>query len=266
QVQRRAPAQDDHMSHMAAGDMAPQAVAAGVSQGDLKYPASANNGPARIKASPRHAEWVRVAWSPGSKDSLMAYVVYPSTNRGKPPVVVVVHEIFGLQTWVRAVADQAAAEGFIAIAPDLISKIRGGPTTDELPGDSASKLIRNVTVADKNAGIDAVAKYAMSLPSADQKYAVIGYCWGGTTVWQHSINQGIPGFSGGVAFYGLPYMTPNTPENPSVPMRDSMVKIQKPVMMLSGSKDARITAGMPSVEQMMKDLGKDYVGKNYDGA
>src|SRR5205823_5892898 len=119
---------------------------------------------------------------------------------------------------------------------------------------------------DKNTGIDAVAKYAMSLPSADQKYAVIGYCWGGTTVWQHAINQGIPGFSGGVAFYGLPYMTQASAENPSVPMRDSMVKIQKPVMLLSGSKDARITAGMPSVESMMKDLGKDYVGKNYEGA
>ena len=265
QLQNRAP--DEHMAHMAAGDMATPAIHATGAQGDLKYPASANNAAARLKASPRHGEWVKVAWTPGSSDSLMAYIVYPSTTRAKTPVVVVVHEIFGLQTWVRAVADQAAADGFIAIAPDLISRIRGGPTTEELPGDSAQKLIRGVTVADKNNGIDAVARYAMAQPSADQKYAVIGYCWGGTTVWQHAVNGGINGFSGGVAFYGaFPYMTAASPENPSVPVKDSMNKINKPVMLLSGSKDARIGASMPSIEAMMKDLHKDYFGKNYDGA
>ncbi|HEX3867822.1 MAG TPA: dienelactone hydrolase family protein [Gemmatimonadaceae bacterium] len=216
--------------------------------------------------SPRHAEWVKIAWQPGSKDSLMAWIVYPSTSRPKTPVVVVVHEIFGLQTWVRGVADQVAAEGFIAIAPDLISRVRGGPTTDELPGDSASKLIRGVSAAERNMGIDAAAQFAMSQPSADQRYAVIGYCWGGQTVWMHAINEGVRGFSGGVAFYGLPYMTPASPENPSVPVKDSLMKIQKPVMLLSGSKDARISAGMPAVEEMMKTLGKDYFGKNYEGA
>jgi carboxymethylenebutenolidase len=106
----------------------------------------------------------------------------------------------------------------------------------------------------------------MSQPSADQKYAVIGYCWGGSTVWTHAINGGIKGFSGGVGFYGLPYMTPAAPGTPSVPIADSLKKITKPVMLLSGSKDARITAGMPAVDSTMKALGKDYYGKNYDGA
>ena len=75
----------------------------------------------------------------------MAWVVYPSTSRAKSPVVVVVHEIFGLQTWVRGVADQVAADGFIAIAPDLLSRVRGGPSTEELSGDSARKLIQGVS-------------------------------------------------------------------------------------------------------------------------
>src|SRR5215471_4127565 len=155
----RPPAMDDHMAHMSAADMAAPRTGAAVSasQGELSLPPSANTAPARLKASNRHAEWVKIAWEPGSKDSLMAYVVYPSTTRAKTPVVVVVHEIFGLSTWVRGVADQVAAEGFIAIAPDLVSKARGGPSTVELPDTTAQRLIRGVTVADKNNGIDAAA-------------------------------------------------------------------------------------------------------------
>ena len=62
-------------------------------------------------------------------------------------MVVVVHEIFGLSTWVRGVADQVAADGFIAIAPDFLSRLRGGPTSVELPGDSARKLIATLNAA-----------------------------------------------------------------------------------------------------------------------
>lgn len=258
---KKAPPQDEHMAHMAAGDVAAPAASSGVAnQGDPKLPPSANTAPARLAASPRHSEWVKVAWTPGSKDSLMAFIVYPSTTRAKTPVVVVVHEIFGLQTWVRGVADQVAAEGFIAIAPDLLSRVRGGPSTFEMPGDSARKIIGGVSTTERNIGIAAAANYAMSQVSAAPKYAVIGYCWGGSTVWGHAVNGGTTGFSGGVGFYGLPYM------DGAVPNRDSLAKIHTPVMLLSGSKDARITAGMPAVDSMMKALGKSYVGKNYDGA
>jgi carboxymethylenebutenolidase len=262
-------ASDDHMAHMSAGDVAGPALAsgaAGVSQGDPKLPPSDVAAPARLKASPRHAEWVKIAWEPGSTDSLMAFIVYPTTTRAKTPVVVVVHEIYGLSTWIRGVADQVAAEGFIAIAPDLNSRVRGGPSTDELSRDSASKLIRGVNAAERNRGVNAAATFAMAQASAAPKYAVIGYCWGGQTVFFHAINGGTKGFSGGVAFYGLPYMTPATPEAPSVPVRDSLMKIKMPVMLLSGTKDARIGAAMPGLDSMMKALGKDYWSKNYEGA
>jgi carboxymethylenebutenolidase len=194
----------------------------------------------------------------------MAWIVYPSTSNPRTPVVVVVHEIFGLSTWVRGVADQVAAEGFIAIAPDLESRVRGGPSTVEMTGDSARKLIGGVNAAERNRGITAVANYAMSQPSAAQRYAVIGYCWGGQTVFMHAVNGGQKGLAGGVAFYGLPYMMPNT--NPAVPNGDSLAKIKVPVMLLSGSKDARIGAAMPAVDSAMKALGKNYSGTNYDGA
>ena len=256
----RQPPADEHMAHMSAGDMATPAAGMSTNQGDPKLPPSNLQAPARLAASPRHAEWVKIAWEPGSKDSLMAFVVYPATSNAKTPVVVVVHEIFGLSTWVRGVADQVAADGFIAVAPDLLSRVRGGPSTVELSGDSARKLIQGVDAAERNRGITAAARYVMAQPSAAQRYAVIGYCWGGSTTWMYTINGGLPGFSGGVAYYGLPYM------NGAVPNRDSLAKIKTPIMLLSGAADARIGAAMPGVDSAMKALGKSYLGINYQGA
>jgi carboxymethylenebutenolidase len=76
----------------------------------------------------------------------------------------------------------------------------------------------------------------------------------------HAVNGGVAGFSGGVAYYGLPYM------NGATPIRDSLAKIKAPVMLFNGSKDPRISAAMPAVDSAMKALGKDYVGTNYQGA
>src|SRR5258708_23584564 len=256
------------MAHMSTVDLrAPVRATVTVreSQSPPGLPPSNSQAAARLAASPRHAEWVKLAWEPGSPDSLMAWVVYPVTSSAKTPVVVVVHEIFGLSTWVRGVADQVAAEGFIAIAPDLNSRVRGGPSTAELSGDSARKIISGVTADERNRGIAAVASYAMAQPSADRKYAVIGYCWGGQTVFFHVINGGVSGFAGGVAFYGLPYMTPAAPGAVSTPIPDSLAKIKTPVMLLNGSQDARIASAMPGLDSTMRALHKDYLGKNYEG-
>jgi carboxymethylenebutenolidase len=270
-----ASATDDHMSHMSPADRIAPATArssgANLQQGTPGLPPSALTAEARIAASPRHAEWVKIAWEPGSTDSLMAWIVYPSTSR-KAPVVVVVHEIFGLSTWVRGVADQVAADGFIAIAPDFLSRVRGGPSADELKSDTAVKLIRGVNAAERNKAIIAAANFAMMQPAATQKYGVIGYCWGGQTTFFHAINGGVKGFSGGVAFYGLPYTSGGAPATattaavPATIISDSLVKINVPVMLLNGSKDARISAAMPQLDSMMKALGKNYSATNYEGA
>ncbi len=258
----RPAAADDHLSHMSAADLAAPTISVSREQGAQNLPASANTAAARLAASPRHGEWAKIAWSAGSPDSLMAWVVFPSTARPQTPVVVVVHEIFGLSSWVRSVADQVAADGFIAIAPDLNSRVRGGPSTAELSSDSARRIISGVDAAERNRGVIAAANYAMALPSAAPRYAVIGYCWGGQTVFMHAVNGGTRGFSGGVAYYGLPYMSGTTP----TPNRDSLAKIAMPVMLLNGTKDARIAAAMPAIDSIMKSLSKNYSGKNYEGA
>src|SRR3954465_10908326 len=98
----------------------------------------------------------------------MAWIVYPSTTNAKTPVVVVVHEIFGLSTWVRGVADQLAADGFIAVAPDLLTmkNLPSGP--DSLVARVATDSIRTLSPDWIQKQLDAVAQYGMSLPSAER--------------------------------------------------------------------------------------------------
>lgn len=245
---------EDHSAHMAAS------ASTGVAQqGSSALPASNNAAAARISASTRRAGWITVQ-DPESKKMIQAWIVYPSNTRAKAPVVVVVHDINGLSAWARAVADQAASEGFIAVSPDFASIARGGGSPVELPRDSANKLLSPLPSAERNRIIGATAAFAMALPEAEHRYGVIGYCWGGGTVFMHAVNGGVAGFSGGVAYYGLPYM------NGATPVRDSLVKIKVPVMLFNGAKDARIGAAMPAVDSAMKTLGKNYVGTNYQGA
>ena len=221
-------------------------------QGTAGIPAGAADAAARLSVSTRHGEWVKIAWESGSSDSLMAWVVYPETNN-KAPVVVVIHEIFGLSTWVRGVADQLAADGFIAVAPDLLSRLRGGPSADELRSDSATKLIRSVSVAEMNSGVYAAAQYGLALPAARKKYGVVGYCWGGSATFNHAVFNSRQ-FGGGVVYYG------------TSTARDSMPRIKAPVLGLYGGNDARVNATIGPADSTMRALKKSYVYSIFEGA
>jgi carboxymethylenebutenolidase len=204
-------------------------------------PAGAADVEARIKASPRHAEWATIKTGP--TDSVIAWVVYPE-RRDKAPVVVVVHEIFGLSTWVRGVADQLAADGFIAIAPDLLTMKRGGNLTSEWAGDSARAAIRTLKPDDVQRDISAVARYGMALPAATLKYGVVGYCWGGSTVFAHAVAA--PDVDAVVVYYG------------TSPPNEQLASVKAPVLGLYGGDDARVNATIAPAESALKALGKSY--------
>lgn len=204
-------------------------------------PAGATDAEARIKASPRHGEWATIKTSPS--DSVIAWVVYPE-RRDKAPVVVVVHEIFGLSTWVRAVADQLAADGFIAIAPDLLTMKRSGNLTSEWSRDSATAAIRTLDAKNVQRDVSAVARYAMALPAATQKYGVVGYCWGGSTVFAHAVASS--DVDAVVVYYG------------GSPPSDQLKSITAPVLGLYGGEDARVNATIAPADSAMKALGKSY--------
>jgi carboxymethylenebutenolidase len=207
---------------------------------------------ARLQSSPRHAEWVMIATAPGSKDSIAAWVVYPEVKKNAP-VVVVIHEIFGLSGWVRGVADQLAADGYIAIAPDLLSIERGGATTDSLAWDTARTLIRNVTPEKMNAMVAAVGRYGMALPAAAKMYGVVGYCWGGTASFNHAVFNA-PGMKAAVVYYG------------SSPAAAEIAKVKVPVLGLYGENDQRVNATIPLADSTMRAIKGTFVSKVYLGA
>lgn len=207
---------------------------------------------ARLQSSPRHAEWAMIATAPGSKDSIAAWVVYPEVKRNAP-VVVVIHEIFGLTGWVRGVADQLAADGYIAIAPDLLSVERGGATTDSLAWDTARNLIRNVTPEKMNAMVAAVGRYGMALPAAAKMYGVVGYCWGGTASFNHAVFNA-PGMKAAVVYYG------------SSPAAAEIAKVKVPVLGLYGENDQRVNATIPMADSTMRAIKGTFVSKVYPGA
>jgi carboxymethylenebutenolidase len=207
---------------------------------------------ARLQSSPRHAEWVMIATAPGSKDSIAAWVVYPEVKKNAP-VVVVIHEIFGLSGWVRGVADQLAADGYIAIAPDLLSIERGGATTDSLAWDTARTLIRNVTPEKMNAMVAAVGRYGMALPAAAKMYGVVGYCWGGTASFNHAVFNA-PGMKAAVVYYG------------SSPAAAEIAKVTVPVLGLYGENDQRVNATIPLADSTMRAIKGTFVSKVYPGA
>lgn len=241
---------DDHSTHAMPAALAAR-PGSRQAQEDRIAP-GALDAAARLQASTRHAEWAMIPTVPGSKDSIAAFVVFPE-RRDKAPVVVVVHEIFGLSTWVRSVADQLAADGFIAIAPDLLSIERGGATTDSLPYDQARAMIRNVTPDKMNAMVAAVGRYGTSLPAASKKYGVVGYCWGGSAAFNHAVFNA-PGMSASVAYYG------------GAPVATEVAKIKIPVLGLYGENDQRVNATIAATDSTMKAIGGNYVSRIFPGA
>ena len=173
-------------------------------------------------------------------DSVRAWVVYPQRST-KAPVVIVVHEIFGLTTWIRAVADQLAADGFIAIAPDLLTGKLPPNLSDSALTAQGPAVIRTLDAEDVQRKIDAVAQYGMSLPAATKKYGIVGYCWGGGVSFAHAAHAGTsPTFGASVVYYGTP------PKD--------LTPVRAPVLGLYGGKDQGIPVA--SVEQMREALKK----------
>lgn len=219
---------------------------------EAAIPPGAAEAKAALDKSPRHGEWVDVV---GPNGKIKCFVVYPE-RKEKAPVVIVIHEIFGLSDWVRGVADQLAADGFIAIAPDLLTgKGPNGGGTEEMV---AAK--QNVTAAvmglkaDEVAGaLSAIREYGIKLPAASGKSATIGFCWGGSTSFNYAIAQ--PELNAAVVYYGT---------NPSDPAK--LEKIKAPILGCYGSDDARVVSTIAPADEQMKKLGKPYAHHEYEGA
>src|ERR1700736_354106 len=203
----------------------------------------------QLAKSSRHSEWVTVKHDGRSEET---FVVYPE-SKGKTPVVLIIHEIFGMTDWVQDLADQVAAAGYIAVAPDLLSGMgpNGGRSSDFAEGktmEAVSHLNPDQVTADLNAAAD----YALKLPASNGKIFVGGSCWGGSQTVRFATNRA--DLAAAFVFYGGP------------PDKDAMVRIKAPVYGFYGGNDARIGATIPDTIPQMKAAGKTYDPVTYDGA
>jgi carboxymethylenebutenolidase len=235
-------ADEEHAAH--APDTHTTVAGERVQPDDAGLPAGSQSVASRLAASPRHGEYVMIPRAAGSADSLRAWVVYPQ-RRDKAPVVVVLHEIFGLSTWIRGVADQLAAEGYIAVAPDLISGKYTVAPGDTIAQSQASALIRTLVADSVQRDIAVAAAYGMSLPSAQQRFGVIGFCWGGSTSFATAARAHAK-LRGSVVYYG------------GAPAPSELANVKSPVLGLYGENDARVNAGVPAADSVMKALKKEF--------
>jgi carboxymethylenebutenolidase len=204
---------------------------------------------AQLGKSPRHSEWVTVKHGDRSVET---FVAYPESKE-KRPVVLVIHEIFGMTDWVEDLADQVAAAGYIAVAPDLLSGMGpdGGRSSSFAEGktmEAVSHLNPDQVTADLNAAAD----YGLKLPAANGKLFVGGFCWGGGQSFRFATNRS--DLSAAFVFYGPP------------PDKDAMARIKAPVYGFYAGEDARIGATVPGTLDAMKSAGKPYEPVTYDGA
>jgi len=202
----------------------------------------------RLEASPRHHEYVPLKH--GNR-TVQAFVVYPEVKT-KAPVVILIHEIFGLSDWAKEMADELAGQGFIVIAPDLLTGFgpNGGGSSEFSSQDATVKAVSGLDPDVVTADLDAAADYGKHLPAADGKIAVAGFCWGGGKSFAFATHR--KDLSAAFVFYG--------------PGPADVSTITAPVYGFYAGNDARIGATVPATTAAMKAAGKKYEPVTYEGA
>jgi carboxymethylenebutenolidase len=202
----------------------------------------------RLEASPRHREYVPLKH--GDR-TVQALVVYPEV-KGKATVVVLIHEIFGLSDWAKEMADELAGQGFIVIAPDLLTGFgpNGGGSSAFAGQDDTVKAVSGLDPNGVLADLDAAADYGKKLPAANGKIAVAGFCWGGSKSFAFAAHR--KGLSAAFVFYGTGPADVST--------------VTAPVYGFYAGNDARVGATIAATTDAMKAAGKFYEPVTYDGA
>ena len=202
----------------------------------------------QLNKSPRHSEWVDLKHD---GRTVKAFIVYPEVKT-KAPAVLVIHEIFGLTDWAKNLADELAAAGYIAIAPDLLSA--PGKDTQSYPDQGAAiKAVSALQASQIFPDLDAAADYVTKLPAANGTLAVCGFCWGGG--WAFGYANHNSKLKASYVFYGIGPKEKSEAE-----------KIQCPVYGFYAEDDARVGATIARTKEIMSSLGKNYQAVTYPGA
>jgi len=205
----------------------------------------------QLEESPRHHEWVEV--TDGDR-TIHNFVVYPEVSENAMAVIVI-HENRGLTDWVRSFADQLAAEGYIAIAPDLLSNFDEDhqKTSDFESSDAARNALYELDQDRITQDLKAVQDYVTQLPAANGNVVVAGFCWGGSQTFRYATNA--DGLSAALVFYG------------SAPTDGEQIsQISTPVYGFYGGNDQRINSTIPETSELMQEYDKEYIYNIYESA
>jgi carboxymethylenebutenolidase len=204
----------------------------------------------QLESSPRHQEWQII--NNGDKE-IHSFIVYPEVSE-KATVVIVIHENRGLTDWVRSFADQLAAEGYIAIAPDLLSDFSENfkKTSDFPVSDDARAAIYELKPDQVDKDLLAIQAYGQELSASNGKTAVIGFCWGGSTTFRFATKAFE--LEAAMVFYGT------GPKEQA-----DYTTIETPVYGFYGENDERVNSTIPDSKKMMEIVGKSYEYAIYDG-
>jgi carboxymethylenebutenolidase len=236
---------EDHSAHMMMA-MAQQPTAngpRGYPVGKLPdLPAGTFSATSTLLHSTLRKEFVNL---PVGDVNLHVWVEYPM-GAGKAPVVIVMQHGPGMDDWQRALADQLALQGFIAVAADLYSGLGpNGGNWDSFEGiDAALRAAGKLTPEEAIRRYKAAYDYGTKLPRASGKVATVGFCAGGTYSFRFAGE--VPEIDAAVVFYG------------TQPDANIMAKIKAPVLGFYGEDDARVTSTVESTVAAMKQLGKSY--------
>src|SRR5213083_1192008 len=182
-----------------------------------------------------HTEYVKI---PSGRDTITAYLAYPE-RKDPGPAVVVIHEIFGMSDFIRQTAEQLAKDGFVAIAPDLLSRRGGTPAS----GDSARKLIAQLDTDTLTKDLDATVAYVKRLKAVrPDRVGVIGFCWGGGQRFRYATNN--PSLRAFVVCYG------------PGPEAMAIARIRAKGLGVYAENDARIDAGLAEVDAAVRKIGR----------
>lgn len=205
----------------------------------------------KVDKSPRHLEYVSIK---NGTRTVKAFVAYPEV-KDKASAVIVIHEIFGLSDWIRAVVDQLAAEGYIAVAPDLLSETAasGGGTSEFVSADALRKAISSLPPEQIVGDLNATFDYLSKVPACNGKITVAGFCWGGTQTWRHAANN--KNLKAAFVFYGT------GPDN-----KTAAQTIACSVYGFYGEKDARVNATLDKTREALQAAGKTFDPVIYERA
>ncbi|MBB5632212.1 carboxymethylenebutenolidase [Cryobacterium mesophilum] len=197
---------------------------------------------------------------------------YRAEPHGEPKgAVIVIHEIWGLVDHIRSVADRYAAEGYLAVAPDILSDAGVSPSVgqelhnlaknqDEATRMTAQPLMREKLTATREPAYGAwaisqlrrVVDYLETQPGVDGRIAVTGFCFGGS--YAFALAAADPRVKAAAPFYGAP------------PEESDIASIACPIHAFYGGLDERLMDSLPAVSTAMADAGVDFEATVYEGA